>query len=170
MRKQLLLGLVFLILAISAFLGYQSYKKIKVQEAFNEQIQKLPDPDLFQWVGEGAQKGHKSTVVMFFHPDCEHCQYEAKEITGRKSAFADINLWWISAADASDIKEFDQTYGLSKFVNTYLAHIPGEKIMQTFGSVSVPHIFIYDEQGLLQKQFKGETRIDAILKYVNTPD
>ena len=167
MKKQVLLGLIFLILAISAFLGYQSYKKIKAGKAFSMQIQQLPEPVLFQWIGKAAQKNNKSTVVLFFHPDCEHCQYEAKAMMEQRNAFTDINVWWISAADTSAIKTFSQTFVLAKFPNTYLAHIPAGKIIQTFGSVSVPHIFIYDEQGILQKQFKGETKIDAILKYIN---
>ena len=66
------------------------------------------------------------------------------------------------------IKAFGQTYGLLGQENVYFAHIPGEKVLITFGSVSVPHIFIYDKYGALQKEFKGETRIDAILKYINT--
>jgi thioredoxin-related protein len=168
MKKQVLLTFVFVIVVISSFMGYLSYRKIKIKEAFAEQIQELPEPDLFQWVGVPAPKNDKSTVVLFFHPDCEHCQYEARSIVAQKNDFANINLWWISAADSLAISKFEETNGLSRLQNTYLAHISGEKVLQTFGSISVPHIFIYDEDGILQKEFKGETKIDAILKYIDT--
>jgi len=35
-----------------------------------------------------------------------------------------------------------------------------------FGSVSTPHIYIYNNERRLVKEFEGETKTSAILKYL----
>ncbi|MFM7853102.1 MAG: hypothetical protein ACKO96_14580 [Flammeovirgaceae bacterium] len=46
------------------------------------------------------------------------------------------------------------------------AKINTEVVFDTFGSVSIPHIFIYDNEHKLIKEFKGETKMEAILQYL----
>ncbi len=169
MKKQLLFILIACILSIIAYLGYQSYRTIAAKKVFTEQIKYLPKPAIFQWLGKSAVSNDKPTIVLFFSPDCEHCQYEAQAIFKQKDAFANINLWWVSVADSSAIKQFAKTYHLEELPNNYLARLPVEKVVQTFGSISVPHIFIYDGNEVLQKEFRGETKIETILKYANPP-
>ncbi len=170
MKKQLLITLIIFILAVLSYFGYQSYQKIEAKKVFTEQIKHLPQPSAFQWMDKQAVSNDKPTIVLFFSPDCEHCQYEAKAIVEKKNEFATINLWWVSVADSSAIMKFSKTYGLENLPNNYLAHLSVEKVVQTFGSVSVPHIFIYDKHQILQKEFRGETKIEALLKYINLPN
>jgi glutaredoxin len=168
MKKLLLLGLILSILATISFFSYQSYRKIEAKKIFTEQVKYLPSSSIFQWIGKKPKMNEFSTIVLFFHPECEHCQYEAKAITEKQKEFAGVNLWWISIADSSSIKTFDKKYTLETHPNTYLACLKGEKITQVFGSISVPHIFIYGKEQTLQKEFKGETKVEALLKYVAT--
>lgn len=170
MKKQLLIILILIILAVVSYFGFQSYQKIKAKKVSNEQISQLPKTTSFQWIGKSAVSNDKASVILFFSPDCEHCQYEARAIVAKKNEFTNINLWWVSVADSTAIMKFSKTYGLNHLSNNYLAHLSAEKVYQTFGSVSVPHIFIYNNHKVLQKEFKGETKIDAILKYTNSPN
>jgi hypothetical protein len=41
-----------------------------------------------------------------------------------------------------------------------------EESYKAFGPTSVPHLFIYGPDKELRKEFKGETKIDALLKYL----
>lgn len=165
MKKLLLLGLMLFILAIISYFGNQIYHKIEVKKAFEAQAKHTPNPSVFQWVGKAASIAKASTIILFFHPECEHCQYEAKVISEKQQDFVGTNIWWVSMADSAVIRGFSKKYGLQNLPNNYFGHLPGEKITQTFGSVSVPHIFIYDKHQVLQKEFKGETKIEALLKY-----
>lgn len=151
MKKQL----IFTLLACISFLGLQIYKKIEAKKVFNEQIKQLPKTTSFQWIGKSAVSNDKASVILFFSPDCEHCQYEAQAIVAKKNEFANINLWWVSVADSTAMMKFSKTYGLNNLNNNYLAHLSAEKVYQTFGSVSVPHIFIYNKHNVLQKEFKN---------------
>ena len=39
----------------------------------------------------------ENCVLIFFSPDCDHCQNEAKEISGRKQVFKNYQVYFISA-------------------------------------------------------------------------
>jgi hypothetical protein len=46
------------------------------------------------------------SVIFFFHPDCEHCSYEARAIKKELSAFGQAQLIWISTADTTSVRQF----------------------------------------------------------------
>lgn len=167
MRKQLIISIFTFILALLAYFGFQIYKKIEAKKVFNEQIKRLPKSTNFQWIGKQSPNNDAPTIMLFFNPDCDHCQYEAKAILEHQSDFVNTNFWWVATVDGLAINDFSQKYHLDKLSNHYFAKIPAEKLVETFGSVSVPHIFIYDKTGVLQKEFRGETKIEALLKYTN---
>jgi thiol-disulfide isomerase/thioredoxin len=166
MKKRVLQLLISCIVLVLAYFGYQSYQKIEAKEIFKEQINHLPPISTFKWLGKPALKNEKSTIVLFFHPDCENCQYEAQAILKNRKSFENVDFWWVSVANSSSIIAFGKLTGLDSLSNSYMAHLSGEKVFQTFGSVNVPHIFIYDNKHTLQKEFKGETQAESLLKYV----
>lgn len=155
------------ILAALGYLSYKIYHKIEAKKVFAEQVKRLPKSTNFQWLGKQTPNNDTSTIILFFNPDCDHCQYEAKAILEHQSDFATTYFWWVTTVDTLAINDFSKKYHLDKLSNHYFAKLPAEKVVETFGSVSVPHIFIYDKTGVLQKEFRGETKIEALLKYTN---
>jgi thiol-disulfide isomerase/thioredoxin len=168
MKKRVLTALISCILVLFAYLGYQSYKKIETKKAFTQQVKRLPKSTNFRWIGKQVPNNDEPTIILFFNPDCDHCQYEAKAILEHQADFTSTNFWWVATVDGSAINNFSKKYSLGSLPNHYFAKLPAEKIVESFGSVSVPHIFIYDKTGVLQKEFRGETKIEALLKYTNS--
>ena len=166
MKKQLIITIIACIMALLAYFGFQIYKKIEAKKVFSQQIKRIPKTNTFQWIGKQAPNNDTPTIILFFNPDCDHCQYEAKAILEHQSDFKTTNFWWVTTVDSSAINTFSKKYHLDKLPKHFFAKLPAEKVVQTFGSVSVPHIFIYDKAGVLQKEFRGETKIEALLKYV----
>jgi thioredoxin-related protein len=167
MKKQLITTIIACILALLAYFGFQIYKKIEAKKVFAEHVKHLPKSTIFQWIGKQAPNNDAQTIILFFNPDCDHCQYEAKSILEHKSDFVNTNFWWVTTVDSSAINDFSKKYHLDKLSKHYFAKLSTEKVVETFGSVSVPHIFIYDKTGVLQKEFRGETKIEALLTYIN---
>lgn len=168
MQKKQLIG-IFLALVLGAvsFLVYKSVVIFQHKKVFAEQVKRLPKSTNFQWLGKQVPNNDTPTIILFFNPDCDHCQYEAKSILEHQSDFTNTNFWWVATVDASAINNFSKKYNLVSLSNQYFAKLPAEKVVETFGSVSVPNIFIYDKTGVLQKEFRGETKIEALLKYTN---
>jgi thioredoxin-related protein len=167
MKKQLIVTIFTSILALLTYFGFQIYKKIEAKKIFSQQIKRIPKTNTFQWMSKQVPNNDAKTIILFFNPDCDHCQYEAQAILEHPSDFVNTNFWWVTTVDSLAINDFSKKYHLDKLSNHYFAKLPVEKVVETFGSVSVPHIFIYDKTGVLQKEFRGETKIEALLKYTN---
>lgn len=107
------------------------------------------------------------TILIFFNSECEHCVYEASQIRNLLNDQPNINVIFFSTEELPSIKMFAEEQGLVKYKNVYFAHISAAEVSKTFGYLSIPHIFIYDSDQKFIKEFNGETKVEAILKFVN---
>ena len=166
MKKFITISVPIVVVITMLYYGYKSYQISEAKKVFKRFKIHLPKSSVFEWINEKPKVDTLSTIILYFHPECDHCEYEAKIIIKKQKEFANVNVWWVSFADTSSIRKFGKMYGVDSLQNSYLAHISAQKVTQTFGSISVPHIFIYDKHQVLQKEYKGETKIEAILKYL----
>jgi len=110
----------------------------------------------------------KSTVIIYFHPECEHCQYEASEIGKQAQGFYNANVIMISPDDSSErLESFAIRYRLWEVENLTILLDRDNQFKKQFGQSVIPSVFIYGSDKHLRKSYKGETRIDAIIKYIN---
>lgn len=104
------------------------------------------------------------TILIYFNPDCDHCHQQAESIRDTLHAFQGIHQVWISSNTLSHIRQFSQTYGLIGMPEVDFTKIEENKVFETFGSLSIPHIFIYNN-GLLTQEFKGATSPKKLLNF-----
>jgi hypothetical protein len=109
----------------------------------------------------------QASVIFFFHPDCEHCSYEAGAIKKELAAFGEAQLIWISTADTVSVRQFAEAQQLIGLPNVHWMSDTARVFDQVFGASSVPSVWIYNAQGQLTKHYKGETKPAALLKYLN---
>lgn len=102
------------------------------------------------------------TVLIFFEPDCEHCQREANEMQQHLSAFSKYTVCFFSPAPMDQMQQFFMKYNLSG-PNIFFAQTPFNIILQELGAIPAPSVYIYSEEGKLVKAFKGETPMANIL-------
>ena len=111
-------------------------------------------------------KENTPSVFIAFHPECEHCQYEAKSINERHNDLENVNIVMFTVANDSMTKAFSKQYGLDSLKNVHvLAHTTRE-MERLFDVKTIPTVFIYNAQNQLVKRYNGETKIEAILKHV----
>jgi hypothetical protein len=72
---------------------------------------------------------------------------------------------FISLEPFHKIKQFGDSIGLTHLPNVLLGKIDEQTADEILGITSAPQLFIYNKEGQLTKQFKGSTRIEAIIKY-----
>jgi thioredoxin-related protein len=147
------------------FAIYALADKIMEKKNIQQQIQSLPvdkirslDSTLFVFPRA------ESMLIIYFNSTCEHCQYELKEIREHAALFDGTHLLLVSSENMADIRTFSLQSGLTDRENVSFAKINPDDVYDTFGSVSIPHIFIYNNAGSLVKEFKGETKVEAIAK------
>ena len=105
----------------------------------------------------------KPLVIVFFSPDCEHCQKETKELLAYKSELKDIPILMVSPASYEAIKTFYSAYGLNTMPNLHLGNDANYALGSRFQLRTYPSLFIYDVQGKLAKAFVGNIGVPDIL-------
>jgi thioredoxin-related protein len=108
----------------------------------------------------------KRTVLILFQPDCEHCQNESKQIAERLDKFAKYELYFVSTAAIPEIQKFSVDYKLAGKPNIHFAKTEVQQIIDSFGPIPAPSIFIYSENGEQLNSFQGEMEMDVIIKYL----
>ena len=167
LKRSLLTAGASSILVLLLFLGYSIVEKLAVKKMVAIKIQTLPTARLFTLDSITFQFPlHSSIVLIHFNTSCEHCQYELREIKKNISSFAKGQVILMSSENISDIRMASEEHGLAGLPNIHFTKINADDVFGTFGSVSIPHIFIYGKDRKLIKEFKGETKIEAILQYL----
>lgn len=105
-------------------------------------------------------------ILVFFQPDCDHCQRETKDIKANLPAFKGYTLYFVSNYPADQLRRFAQEYGLAFAPNVVFASATLEDILNTLGPMPSPSVYIYDEQGRLVKSFLGETKVANIVPFL----
>lgn len=155
---------VFIVL----YVFYNSHQQITVKEKLKKytlseaslNIYTVPDSSTFYFSSSSR------VLLIFFNTECEHCQYEMKELKKNLASFKNTEVVLMSSENIFQIKKFSEEYGLAGQPNVHFTKINADQIYRTLGSLSVPYIFIYGKDRNLLKEFKGETRMEAIIKYL----
>jgi peroxiredoxin len=111
---------------------------------------------------ESARDIKGKAILIYFDPDCDHCQEEAKMMQANMDAFKDYALYFISSAPMAKMQQFAWDYKLIG-PNINIAYATNGDILRTFGPVQTPSIYIYSETGKLVKAFNGQTPMEKIL-------
>lgn len=170
MKKNIFKFTFFIILiSVASFLLSMIYRKIENKKVVTERIKTLSKVQLIGIDNQPFmfESADVYTVLLFFNSECDHCQNEAVQIKKNLHLFTKARITFISTEPLETIKNFAKKYELNKIENIRFGHTESNQITKEFGVVSFPTIFIYDKKGILVKQYKGETKIEAITKFIN---
>lgn len=107
----------------------------------------------------------KPIIVIYFNTGCESCQHELSQIKSNREEFNNVNIFCFSTEEPAVIKKYVMSLDLYGYSNIYFASISEDIMLANLGDLGVPHILIYNSNLVLQKEFKGETRIQSLLKF-----
>lgn len=111
---------------------------------------------------------NQPTVIIYFNPECEHCQYEATEIGRQPDRFAKANMILITPDDSTQrIEAFADKYKLWQVDNLVILYDRKSQFRKYFGTSVFPSVFIYGKDKRLKKQFIGEVKMEAVLKIID---
>jgi len=112
-------------------------------------------------------KGLKDKAILIvFRPDCDHCQREAMAIEENLDAFVDHSLYFITSDPMPEIERFANDYKLTGHANVFFGWTSVENVLNNFGSVSTPSIYMYSSEHKLIKSFNGEVNINQVLAFL----
>ena len=105
---------------------------------------------------------HKPTVLVFFHPKCEHCQTEADSIVQRAAEFKGAQVAFVSADTVAHIAAFDSTYQLS--AHGFEVWHDRQRIGKPkFEVKDAPTVVVYSTARELVVRFRGAPTMQQLL-------
>lgn len=105
-------------------------------------------------------------VLVFFHPDCDHCQREITQIRENRQAFKEYQVYFFSDAQIPLIAKFTQDYKVANEPNFIFSQVALLDVLNTVGPIATPSVYIYTDKGKLIKAFNGETPIENIMAFM----
>jgi thioredoxin-related protein len=103
-------------------------------------------------------------VLILFQPDCDDCQNESKNIQKRIADFKDYKLYFISSYPLEVIQQFAVDYHLTGLQNVYFGMTTVQDVLNNYGPIHAPSIFVYTKEGKLLKSFSGTTDVEKIIE------
>jgi peroxiredoxin len=166
-KRYLLYAVLVLLLGLGGWMSAKIMTMVKAKQRIEANLRQLPSftaykLDSTQLTITDLLPG-QPTAIVFFNSQCDHCQYEAQELRKKYDAFAGVNLLLLSSENLDQIRAFSKRYSLDRL---QIAKLPAEQMFATFGNISVPSIFIFNRDRYLVKKFNGETKAEALLKYL----
>ena len=105
-------------------------------------------------------------VLILFQTDCDHCQREAAAIQENISAFKPYSVYFITTSSHQQIETFAKEYKLADYPNVHFCQTTSQSVLDNFGHIDAPSLYIFASDRTLVKSFNGETPINEILKYI----
>lgn len=140
----------------------------KKESLVKQEVNEYPSMNLIMPDGSvrSARNLPAKSILVIYFPDCDHCQREASAISNHLKAFDNYYLWFISTASYADIQRFSIQNKLMGHNKVYFVRTETQDVLSNFGGIPTPSVFIYSSEKKLVKAFKGETKIEEILKHL----
>jgi len=106
----------------------------------------------------------KPIVLLFFRPDCTHCQQETQTLLDHIDSLENVRFYFLATAPLEDIREFYAHFHLDKYKNVTVGRDHEHSFYQAFRPSNVPYTAIYDGNKRLVRIYSEEVGIDKILK------
>jgi len=173
MKKLFKAILIAVISIIGGFLTYQTIKGYNEKKEAEKRIQTLPQAEFVSLTGKEVNlhdfDPEKPMVIIYFHPECDHCHYEAREIGQNAAAFRHCQVVMVTSDDSlKRVENFCAEYHLWELNNIEVLHDPNHRFKKVFGKAVVPSVYIYNSNRKLKRYFPGETKPEAIISEINS--
>jgi thioredoxin-related protein len=112
-------------------------------------------------------KAKHKTVIMFFSPDCSHCQHQTEDIIAAIDSLKDIQIVMATNQPFAEMVEFNEKYCLEKYSNIKLGRDTKYFFPPFYRMKSLPHLALYDDKGIYITSFEGNQKITTLLDAFN---
>jgi len=108
---------------------------------------------------------HKQVVIIYFSPDCSHCQYEATEIVKNMDKLKHVFFVWINYHQSlKALSEFSEKYKLNQFSNVVVGKETSYKTAVFYQIEFTPFIAIYNSKGIFKKEFRTGAKPEELIE------
>lgn len=169
-KKTLVISIAAGFLLVTCWLLAKSVLRQRQKESLATSIQAMP-PFSFRTTGgnvftNDSLIGGRPVVFVHFSPSCEHCQYEARELTANKDKLQGVAVLMVTGDTGKALADFETQYGLRAVPGLRVLTDTAGQLYNSFGFTGVPAFLIYDKHRQLSARINGEVQFDYLLRKI----
>jgi len=109
---------------------------------------------------------HKQVMIIYFAPDCSHCQHLMHDMELQMTEFKNVQIVMVTfVSQLRAIKDFYRDFKLSRYPNLTVGTEGYTYLVQKFYHVkTTPYIALYDKNGKLIRAFDKAPKIDVLVE------
>lgn len=127
---------------------------------------KILQPDSTWFTNENIPK-NRPVVIIYFSPECGHCQLAAQEISAHMSELKDAFFVWVSFYSVPEIKTFTENYKLTQYANFRFGRDPQYFIPNFYKVKFTPFMAVYGKDGKLVQAYEQGAEPDVLEKAIH---
>jgi thiol-disulfide isomerase/thioredoxin len=166
MRKIILGSIILVVVSLTLFFVIGIVGKVHKHRLIEDKISRFPT---FSFMTLSKKPFYSSEIkdgpilVVNFHPECEHCQYEISEIFKNNVPKSFTKVFLISSAHLDSIRNFLKQFNYTEYKSVIPLVDTSFSFQEIFGKGSIPSSYIYSKKLKLIKAFHGELKTENIL-------
>ena len=103
----------------------------------------------------------RSTVIIWFHPECEHCRYQLDVLNKNIRQLGDARFFFITAERGYFRKNFRIAWpDLVQSPHVSFGIIDKSRFINEFGLVVTPSLLFFNYVGVLKEKLYGEVKVE----------
>lgn len=120
--------------------------------------------DSATWFAKKDLPNKRSTLIMIFSPDCDHCKHETEQILANISQFKKIEIVMATTLPFDRMKDFYGHYDLQRFRNIKVGRDVNYLLPVFYNIRNMPFLAFYDKKGNLIDVAEGSIPVSEVLK------
>lgn len=111
----------------------------------------------------------KPIVIIYFSPDCDHCDELMKELLKRKADLNKASIAMITYLPVEPVSKFVQQYHLNNQSNIYVGTEGSTYFLKNyFKIISMPFMALYTRNGDLVKMYRNEDGLTNLISQLRS--
>ena len=136
------------------------FQKSKVIPTFS-----IQQPDS-SWFFNTSLQEKKPVLILYFSPDCGHCQLETDEILGHINQLQKLQIVMVTSRPFVDMVKFAARYKIYKFPTIKIGRDPSYIITKYYDVKFTPFSALYNNKGKLVKFYTKGIDMDELINMV----
>lgn len=105
---------------------------------------------------------NKPVLLMYFSPDCDHCQHQTKDMLADMEQLKQVQILMCSYQPLPQMQAFYKDYALSKYPNILMGRDISYFFPPFFQMKNLPFMALYNKKFVLIKIYEGNHRIEKL--------
>jgi peroxiredoxin len=112
-------------------------------------------------------ENNKAVLLIYYAPDCEHCQLLLKEIFKKFDNFKKVQIILVTFEPLQYASAFEQSYGIRKYNNIKTGvEIPTFFFKNYYNLMNTPFTALFNKKGNMVVSYQKQTPVDDLIKHI----